>query len=74
MKWDDWNAERPFIEVSTANRRNQILGECRQFKNDVDSYNDRRVAAATPENSAPSALPQQSDAQRLPFWDPYSTP
>ena len=27
MKWDDWNAERPFMEVATANRRNQILGE-----------------------------------------------
>ena len=46
MKWDDWNADRPFMEVSTANRRNQILGECRQLKNDVDSYNDRRC----PEN------------------------
>lgn len=42
MKWDDLNAERPFMEVSTANRRNQILGECRQLKNDVDSYNERR--------------------------------
>ena len=42
MKWDDLNAERPFMEVSTANRRNQILGECHQLKNDVDSYNERR--------------------------------
>jgi hypothetical protein len=42
MKWDDLNAERPFMEISTANRRNQILGECRQLKNDVDSYNERR--------------------------------
>ena len=42
MKWDDWNADRSFMEVSSANRRNQILGECRQLKNDVDSYNDRR--------------------------------
>ncbi|MGH6946319.1 MAG: hypothetical protein ACREDZ_03245 [Kiloniellales bacterium] len=41
MRWDDWNAERPFMEVATANRRNQILGECRQLKNDVDSYNER---------------------------------
>jgi hypothetical protein len=46
MKWDDWDAERPFMEVSTANRRNQILGECRQLKSDVDSYNERRC----PEN------------------------
>ena len=42
MKWDDLNADRPFMEVSSANRRNQILGECRQLKNDVDSYNERR--------------------------------
>jgi hypothetical protein len=42
MKWDDLNAERPFMEISTANRRNQILGECRQLKSDLDSYNERR--------------------------------
>lgn len=42
MRWDDWNAERPFMEIATANRRNQILGECRQLKNDVDSYNERQ--------------------------------
>ena len=42
MRWDDWNAQRTFMEVATANRRNQILGECRQLKNDVDSYNERR--------------------------------
>lgn len=41
MKWDDLNAARPFMEVSSANRRNQILGECRQLKNDMDSYSDR---------------------------------
>ena len=28
MKWDDWNAPRPFMEIAAANRRNQILGEC----------------------------------------------
>lgn len=42
MRWDDWNAARPFMEVATANRRNQILGECRQLKSDVDSDNERR--------------------------------
>jgi hypothetical protein len=42
MKWDDLNAERPFMEVAAANRRNQILGQCWQLKNDVDSYNERR--------------------------------
>lgn len=42
MKWDDLNAQRPFMEVATANRRNQILGQCVQLKSDVDSYNERR--------------------------------
>lgn len=42
MRWDDWNADRSFMEIATANRRNQILGECRQLKNDVASYNERR--------------------------------
>lgn len=42
MKWDDLNADRPFMEVAAANRRNQILGQCWQLKNDMDSYNERR--------------------------------
>jgi hypothetical protein len=42
MKWDDWNAERPFMEVAAANRRNQILGQCWQLKNDIDSYSERK--------------------------------
>ena len=42
MKWDDLNAERPFMEMAAANRRNQVLGQCLQLKNDIDSYNDRR--------------------------------
>jgi hypothetical protein len=41
MKWDDWNAPRSFMEVAAANRRNQILGQCCQLKNDMDSYSDR---------------------------------
>jgi len=40
-KWDDLNAERPFMQIAAANRRNQILGQCWQLKNDIDSYNDR---------------------------------
>jgi hypothetical protein len=32
MKWDDQNAERPFMEVSAANRRNLVLGQCWQLK------------------------------------------
>jgi hypothetical protein len=42
MKWDDWNAERPFMEVAAANRRNQILGQCLQLKSDMDSYSERK--------------------------------
>ena len=42
MKWDDLNAERPFMQIAAANRRNRILGQCWQLKNDIDSYNDRR--------------------------------
>ena len=42
MKWDDLNAERPFMEIAAANRRNQILGQCWQLKNDMDGYSERR--------------------------------
>jgi hypothetical protein len=42
MKWDDWDAPRQFMEVAAASRRNQILGQCWQLRNDIDSYNDRR--------------------------------
>jgi hypothetical protein len=42
MKWDDLNAGRPFMEVAAANRRNQVLGQCWQIKNDIDSYNERQ--------------------------------
>jgi hypothetical protein len=44
MKWDDYNAERPFMEVAAANRRNQILGQCWQLKNDMDSYSERKCS------------------------------
>jgi hypothetical protein len=46
MKWDDWNAPKPFMEVAAANRRNQILGECRQLKTDMDSYSERKCPEA----------------------------
>jgi len=42
MKWDDLNAPRPFMEIASANRRNRILGQCWQLKNDMDSYSERR--------------------------------
>jgi hypothetical protein len=43
MKWDDLNAMRPPMEVAAANRRNQILGQCWQLKNDMDSYSERSL-------------------------------
>jgi len=42
MVWDDLNADRQFMEIAAANRRNHILGECRQLKTDIDSYNERK--------------------------------
>lgn len=30
------------MEMAGANRRNQILGQCWQLKNGMDSYNERR--------------------------------
>jgi hypothetical protein len=41
MLWDDIRtATRGHMEIAFANRRNHIVGECRQVKTDVDSYND----------------------------------
>ena len=31
------------MEVAFQQRRNQIVGDCRQLKRDVDSYNDNNV-------------------------------
>lgn len=41
--WDDIRtAPRAHMEVSFQQRRQGIVGDCRQFKLDVDSYNDSR--------------------------------
>ena len=41
--WDDLRtAPRKHMEVAFAQRRNQIVGDCRQLKTDVDSFNDLR--------------------------------
>jgi hypothetical protein len=41
MLWDDIRtATRSHMEMAFMNRRNHIVGECRQVKIDVDSYND----------------------------------
>ncbi len=39
--WDDLRtADRDFMHVSTQQRRQQIVGDCRQLKRDVDSFNE----------------------------------
>jgi hypothetical protein len=39
--WDDIRtAKRPHMELSFQFRRQGIVGDCRQFKVDADSYND----------------------------------
>lgn len=41
MLWEDMRtAPRAHVEVVFAQRRNQIIGDCRQLKADVDSFND----------------------------------
>jgi hypothetical protein len=41
MVWDDIRtASRPHMQLSFQNRRQGIVGDCRQFKIDVDSYNE----------------------------------
>src|SRR5690348_14704028 len=43
--WDDMRtAPRAHMELAFAQRRNQIVGDCRQLKMDVDSFNDARPA------------------------------
>ena len=38
--WVDMRVDgRQYMEISFQQRRNHILGECRQLKTDVDSYN-----------------------------------
>jgi len=39
--WDDIRTASPnHTETALAQRRQQIVGDCRQLKNDADSYND----------------------------------
>ena len=41
MMWDDIRtAPREHMQVSFQHRRQGIVGDCRQMKTDVDSYND----------------------------------
>jgi hypothetical protein len=46
MIWDDIRtASRDHMLVSFQHRRRGIVGDCRQMKTDVDSYNDARADA-----------------------------
>jgi hypothetical protein len=58
---DNPSPKRPFIGVSSANRRNQSLGECRQLKNDTDSYSERRC----PDNSIQTDFNFNVDLEEL---------
>jgi len=45
--WDDIRtAKRPHMELSFQFRRQGVVADCRQFKVDVDSYNDAHPDAA----------------------------
>jgi len=45
--WDDIRtAPRQHMQMAFQQRRHQILGECKQLKRDVDSYNQNRVPTA----------------------------
>lgn len=45
--WDDIReAEPEFMHTAFQQRRQQIVGDCRQLKADVDSFNDNRKPAA----------------------------
>jgi hypothetical protein len=44
--WDDMRtAPRRHMEMAFAQRRNQIIGDCRQLRLDVDSYNSLHKSA-----------------------------
>jgi hypothetical protein len=46
--WDDIRtADAAFMEMAFAQRRQQILGDCRQLKADVDSFNDNNTSGVT---------------------------
>jgi len=41
--WDDIRTADPdHMEMALQQRRHQIVGDCRQLKNDMDSYNENR--------------------------------
>ena len=43
FEWaDSRTATRAFMEIAFAQRRQQIVGDCRQLKGDADSFNENR--------------------------------
>ena len=49
--WDDHQTTtRDFMEIAAKNRRQQIVGDCRQLKTDVDSF--RRQVVCGPDQDA----------------------
>ena len=47
--WDDIRtADRQHMAVAFQQRRQQIVGDCRQLKTDVDSYNENQNRDGTP--------------------------
>ena len=41
--WDDIRTATPkHMEIAFQQRRQQVVGDCRQLKTDVDSYNENR--------------------------------
>jgi hypothetical protein len=46
--WDDIrSADRNFMAIALQQRRQQIVGDCRQLKTDADSYNDNKNPGAS---------------------------
>ena len=44
MLWDDIRtAPREFLHVAFQQRRQQIVGDCKQLKSDIDSFNENRA-------------------------------
>jgi hypothetical protein len=47
--WGNWENLKPKqMALSFQGRRKQIVGECRQLKNDVDSYNENKNKSGLP--------------------------
>jgi hypothetical protein len=56
--WDDIRtADRTHMQMAFQQRRQQIVGDCKQLKTDVDSYNDNR----SPDDPIPLCLDFSDD-------------